>query len=228
MGTDTNMNAIDEFISELADLKFENCFNPYSDVCEFNDLPDAPKIRSKNLQKILFALKDAKEIDLWVGRDLGYRGGRRTGLALTDEVSLETYSHHLSLDSNLIRSTVGPAIKERTANNIFRVMSKVKVPILTWNVFPLHPYENGNSLSNRQHKKVEAEIGYQFLEKLCLLFNVKRAVAIGNDAAFWTNRLEITSAHVRHPSYGGQNVFIEQMTHLYELKSLQTDQPSFL
>lgn len=28
---------------------------------------------------------------IWIGRDLGYRGGRRTGLALTDDVHM---THH--------------------------------------------------------------------------------------------------------------------------------------
>jgi len=29
---------------------------------------------------------------IWMGRDLGYRGGRRTGLALTDEAHLPLFS----------------------------------------------------------------------------------------------------------------------------------------
>ncbi len=73
-----------EFVSTLKELKFENVFNPYVDRCVVHDLDDAPSRRATALLSLLEAAT-ATEVDaLWIGRDLGHRGGRRTGLALTD------------------------------------------------------------------------------------------------------------------------------------------------
>ncbi|WP_197491974.1 uracil-DNA glycosylase, partial [Rhizobium bangladeshense] len=165
------------------------------------------------LQNGLFQRGKVK-IDVWVGRDLGYRGGRRTGLALTDEHSLELYAFHLKVFS-LERSTHGPPVKERTAASVYRVLTAVNIPILTWNVFPLHPHESGKPMSNRQHTRSEAELGFSFLEELCTSLPVRNLIAIGNDAAVWTQRLALRNLCVRHPSYGGQTIFLKQMNEIY-------------
>ncbi|MGC4407319.1 uracil-DNA glycosylase [Rhizobium rosettiformans] len=215
--------AIEGFIERLADVRFDNCFNPYADRCATYDVEFAPEIRRENLYSILKVLTSMSTVDLWVGRDLGYRGGRRTGIALTDERSLSLYADHLGL-SELHRATIGEPVKERTAANIFRIISSVNVSILTWNVFPFHPFERGNSFSNRQHTKQEAVTGFSFLEEIADIVNVRNIVAIGNDAALWAERLGRTTHRVRHPSYGGQTEFLEQMHGLYGISSLDQEQ----
>lgn len=205
---------VEKFIDRLCDAKSKNCFNPYADLCPVYDRELAPEIRRRNLADILSALEDVPQIDIWIGRDLGYRGGRRTGLALTDECSLELYAAHLGI-SSLRRATKGPAVKERTAANVFQVLSGVDVPVLTWNVFPFHPHNSDNIFSNRQHTPEEARMGFSFLEELVELFCVRQVVAIGNDAAKWAVRLSSDCVKVRHPSYGGQTEFLSQMNGLY-------------
>jgi hypothetical protein len=208
------MSYIDGFVERISAVKLENCFNPYADVCEIYDRGSAPVIRRRNLTRILGALRSAGQVDLWVGRDLGYRGGRRTGLALTDEYTLDVYASHLKL-SSLERSTNGPAVKERTAANIYRVLTASDVPVLTWNVFPLHPHEQGKPMTNRHHSRAEAEVGFSFLQELCRFFPIRNLIAIGNDAAIWTQRLSAQNLCVRHPSYGGQTIFLRQMAEIY-------------
>jgi hypothetical protein len=212
------MNAVERFVEEISTISFDNCFNPYADRCEVFDQPSGPSIRRLNLLRILKALEASKAVDLWVGRDLGYRGGRRTGLALTDECSLSLYASHLGI-SSLERSTSGPPVKERTAENIFRILRFVDVSVLTWNVFPLHPHEVGKPFTNRQHTRAEASVGFDFLERLCELFQVRNIIAIGNDAANWTRRLNANNHCVRHPSYGGQSIFLDQMSKIYEVSA---------
>ena len=76
------------FVAAIKDLKFHNAFNPYSDRCPIHDVPNAPSVRSKMLLAML-DVATSNEVDaIWIGRDLGYRGGRRTGLALTDDVHI--------------------------------------------------------------------------------------------------------------------------------------------
>jgi radical SAM superfamily enzyme YgiQ (UPF0313 family) len=56
-----------------------------------------------------------------MGRDLGYRGGRRTGLALTDEYHLVDLEQVFP-NTKFTRATVGDAVSERTAAEIWRVL----------------------------------------------------------------------------------------------------------
>jgi hypothetical protein len=217
-GGDKTMSLIERFVQRLSTLRIEDCFNPYADTCSVFDKKLAPSIRRQNLLQILTSLRSKQMIDVWVGRDLGYRGGRRTGLALTDEYSLDLYATHLRLNS-LERATNGPASKERTAENIFRILTEVDLPVLTWNLLPLHPHESGKPFSNRQHTRAEAEVGVTFLKELCTIFFVRRVIAIGNDAAAWTRSITPEQFHVRHPSYGGQTEFLTRMRELYSLSS---------
>ena len=52
----------------------------------------SPARRRRNLEIALHAAIDAKVGTIWIARDIGYRGGRRTGLALTDEPHLDRFS----------------------------------------------------------------------------------------------------------------------------------------
>src|SRR5690242_9944617 len=100
---------IHPFVEAVASLRFENCFNPYVDRCEIHDHVDAPNRRSSALSAML-ACAQRDPIDaIWVGRDLGYRGGRRTGLALTDDVHIGQHAQRWNMVAE--RPTVGAAVK---------------------------------------------------------------------------------------------------------------------
>ena len=77
--------SVRDFIEQLAKLRFDGVFNPYADICPEHDKADAPAIRRRNLAFALEAALNCRVESLWIARDLGYRGGRRTGLALTDD-----------------------------------------------------------------------------------------------------------------------------------------------
>ena len=159
-----------------------------------------------------------QEIDsLWIGRDLGYRGGRRTGLAFTDDVHVQAHAERWEL--SVEQPTKGEVVAEQTAAVTWRVLSRVNVSVFLWNVFPLHPHEPGNPFSNRSHNARERRVGEEFLSELILLLKPCRLVAIGNDAARAARRLgdQHRVIQVRHPSYGGQTLFSAQMGELYDL-----------
>ena len=208
-----------QFVEALSKLDFENTFNPYSQRCDVHDLDDAPKRRLKMLQSML-ELAIEREIDsMWIGRDLGYRGGRRTGLALTDDVHFFECATRWGL--SIQRPTKGVITAERTAAVIWCALSQIEVSVFLWNVFPLHPHEPENPFSNRSHNSLERKTGEEFLFQLILLLKPRRLIAIGNDAARTACRLsgQHTVIQVRHPSYGGQTQFLEQMRGLYNLQS---------
>jgi hypothetical protein len=206
------------FVSAVASLHFEDTFNPYSDRCSVYDRTDAPSRRAETLSRMVEQAEASGVDSIWIGRDLGYRGGRRTGMALTDDVHMECHARRWNFAAN--RSTVGEAVAERTAAVVWGMLNRIDVRVFLWNVFPLHPHEADAPFTNRQHNAAERRAGEEILDILLELLRPARVVAIGNDAAASAARIAgptpVTT--VRHPSYGGQRQFEQQITELYGLK----------
>ena len=206
-----------ELVQQVCDLKLQDTFNPYSDRCEVHDLQDAPARRATALHEMLQKAQVAELDSMWIGRDLGYRGGRRTGLAFTDDVHLKAHAKRWSL--SLHRPTKGELVAERTAKIVWRVLRSVDATVFLWNVFPLHPHEPGKPFSNRRHNSRERESGEEILAELVQLLRPGKLLAVGNDAERTAHRIaskEIVRK-VQHPSYGGQPTFLKQMAQLYDL-----------
>lgn len=211
------------FVDAVGSLSLENCFNPYTDRCAVHDRPDAPRRRaallSAMIEKACLRPVDA----IWIGRDLGYRGGRRTGLALTDDVHAQQHAARWGM--SLERPTKGGAVAERTAAVIWEMLGRIQEQIFLWNVFPLHPHEADDPFSNRTHNAREREAGQDLLKILVRLLRPRRLVAIGNDAAQAAERLAldgVSVVKVRHPSYGGQAQFLDQIGQLHGLTQKQS------
>jgi hypothetical protein len=208
---------VETFIEALAAMRLDGVFNPYADHCNVYDKPDAPILRRENLRAFLNAANEQSIDSIWIARDLGYRGGRRTGLPLTDEMHLSIFGR-LFGGLDLHRATLGPPVAERTAAIVWRMLMRISVPVFLWNVFPFHPYLPGEPLSNRCHSARERRACESFLIDLLGMFKPRRIVAIGGDAHRVVMGLGCTDCHyVRHPSYGGQNAFLAGIAELYEL-----------
>jgi hypothetical protein len=205
-----------EFIHALAALQFDTVFNPYSQVCTKYDLPNAPSIRRCNLENILNAATSNGVDSLWIARDLGFRGGRRTGLALTDEINLRNYAKLFKIPQ-LMKATEGSAMAERTATIIWKALQIIDRPIFLWNVFPLHPHEPGKPMSNRCHTRLERNVCLPLLIWLIQTLRPNKVIAIGKDAHSILNSLSMKSFHVRHPSYGGQSDFLRGIAEQYSV-----------
>jgi len=206
------------FVAALAEMRLPAVFNPYSDCCDVHDRADAAKLRKKNLQLFLEAALDKEVEEVWVARDLGYRGGRRTGVPLTDEVHLDVVGRLLG-GICLRRATRGPAVAERTAAVVWKVLARIEQPVVLWNVFPFHPHELDDPFSNRCHTAAEREKTLPLLKILIEMFKPERLVAIGRDAQLALKGLDVPVATVRHPSYGGQAEFMSGLYHLHGIAS---------
>ena len=206
------------FVEALQKLEFDHAFNPYSDLCPVYDLEDAPQQRSKILLSVLEAALRRPVDSLWIGRDVGYRGGRRTGLAFTDDEHLPEHGRRWGL--TVQSATRGEMVGERSARVVWKVLSRINVPVFLWNVFPLHPHDPGSPFGNRMHNASERRSGQILLDQLVQLLKPLRIIAIGNDAEKAVRKLgspaEVTK--IRHPSYGGQNEFLSGMSLYYRVQ----------
>ncbi|MEW5704936.1 MAG: uracil-DNA glycosylase [Pseudomonadota bacterium] len=223
----TNKSEARQFVERLAALRFDTVFNPYAQACPEWDSGNAAATRRRNLELVLEAAMEKGVESIWVARDLGYRGGRRTGLALTDEVHL---SYHAALFGTppLARATKGPAVAERTAAVVWQMLRAIDRPIFLWNVFPLHPHQPEDPMSNRCHTRAERAACRPLLVWLLDALQPRNIVAIGRDAHAALDDLGVRATSVRHPSYGGQPEFVSGLAALYGLSSMASSNTSQL
>ena len=208
--------SINDFVSSVAALKFDGVFNPYAERCAWHDRANASTIRRRNLTTVLTAAAKSGVESIWIARDLGYRGGHRTGLALTDEMHLNAHADLFGAPA-LMRATRGSPVAERTATVIWTVLKRLQLPIFLWNVFPLHPHEANDPMSNRCHTREEREACRPLLTWLLHTLRPKSVVAIGRDAHLALSDFGIETFPVRHPSYGGQTEFLTGVSKIYGL-----------
>lgn len=213
------------FVSALSKIEIQGVFNPYRDRCDIHDLSDGPAVRKKNLRKYLQSIVDLGSDTIWMGRDLGYRGGRRTGLALTDEERLNLFAK-LYPGSVPEKATKGPIVAERTATEIWNILSRLEMPPLLWNVFPFHPHEPNSPMTNRRFTTSELANVSDLNHELVSWLKIKKIICIGQDAAAYAKSLGLEVECVRHPSYGGIKDFREGMQRVYgnQFRTISIDQ----
>ena len=224
------MNWERAFVDRLASVEISSVFNPYRDHCEIHDLVDAPRIRRHNLEAVLGARREASVESIWFGRDLGYRGGRRTGLALTDEVAMFSVACGSNKSTEIARATHGSPVAERTAAVIWSLINRLRQPPMLWNAFPFHPHEPGSPFTNRAHNIRERRETAWAIEALIERFDKPRLIAIGNDASKALSDLGFAHETARHPSYGGQREFVETMERIHGLNPIgaRVSEPTLL
>jgi hypothetical protein len=119
------------------------------------------------------------------------------------------------------QATIGPALAERTAAEIWSLLRCVSLPPFLWNVFPFHPHVAGDSFTNRRYTSTELVEADVVNEQLISWLGIRRVIAIGNDAAQYARRFAVEVCPVRHPSYGGTRAFRHGIGALYKLKNRQ-------
>lgn len=208
-------------VAALQSFEFENAFNPYRDICQIYDHAKSAEMRAEILFEMLVRADENAVDAVWIGRDLGYRGGRRTGLALTDDVRFASHLKRWGLDAS--RPTKGHPVAERTASMVWDFLDLIEKNIFLWNVFPFHPHAPYDEFSNRTHNAAERRFGEKILKSIQELIEPEKIVAIGNDASKVAVRLfpKLEVHSIRHPSYGGQAKFASSISKIYSIEKTE-------
>ena len=216
---------IDSLMRDISQISLDNVFNPYLNTCNKYDCENSPIERKDILRKMLIRASNEEVETIWIGRDLGYKGGRRTGLAFTDDFTIIQHLNRWNIQLELTPKT--PLVKEQTATIVWQMLNQIESNIFLWNLFPFHPYIPGDQFTNRCHNSKEKKIGLKILEQLILILSPKYLVTIGNDAytAVSNNINDITILKVRHPSFGGKADFIEEISKIYKLPNFSDSEP---
>lgn len=202
------------FVEAVSAVRLEGCFNPYADRYPPFDREDAPAIRRANLFHTLEgAAKDGVD-ELWIGLELGHNGGRRTGLAMTDDAHLEAHGRRFGVADRMRSATHAGPGKEMTASIVWEALGRIDHSVFLWNVVPVHPHRLGEPLSNRRHSRSEREVGLPYLDLLIDLLRPRRLVTVGNDASAALSERGLAHVPVRHPAFGGKRKFLEQVARL--------------
>ncbi len=205
---------LSQFLSALRATRFDHAFNPFADRCAVHDRAKAPETRANLLLGLLAAAERRGCRALWLGRDFGWRGGRRSGLAFTDDLH---FSQHLAcFGLEAARPVLGPPMAERTAAVVWDALRGMEETFFLWNVFPLHPHSPGAPFSNRAHNAAERAAGEAILAELVGLLRPERIIAVGRDAEKAAARVApgLECVALRHPSFGGEARFGAQVAAL--------------
>lgn len=212
------MNAIGGLVYKIATLDFQapDLFNPYTDICPSEDHHDSPAIRRENLIRYFTVQLERRPKYLWVCEAPGYRGCRRTGLPLISENLLEKASKKLGLKNYFNKATKTAPVDEYSANAVWGMIDRVPDVPLIWNAYPLHPFKEGDPLTNRPPRKKEIESARHILSDLIEIFEPPRIIAVGRIAEKLLKEQGLTCVYVRHPANGGLGKFRKGITEIYE------------
>lgn len=224
------VQAITNFIDRLSQYHSPLVFNPWGDVDESLDTScEADEVRRKNLLAYLLPRLGRARVFV-VAEAVGYQGGRFSGIAITCERML------LGLHPTIKSSHVSEISLERTSSSTSELLKKTQqtkgfneptdtvvwgaivehginpYDTLLWNIFPFHPFKEGNPLSNRTPTEQEQQLGWDYTKELLDLheqFSGAKplVLAVGQKSADTMHRFDLEAIGLRHPANGGANLY---------------------
>lgn len=212
------MKQIDSFIEYLADIDTPNSMS----LNLYYGKTKEAETRRKNLRYYLGEMKKNNPKCIFIGEAPGRWGCFLTGVPFTDEYTIA--NNPFFKDLNKLPSDKTPQ-REATASVIWGCLNKIAVEDypLMWNIYPFHPsnVDSTHLLSeergNRSPNGKECSLGKEILLKLLDIFSIDCFYAIGCRSRDMLKSMYHNIEYIRHPSYGGANIFIEQFGKIYHI-----------
>lgn len=148
---------------------------------------------------------------LLIGEAPGYQGARVSGLAFTSE-RLLCQGKIPRMGPSARISTRATPWSEPSASIVWQTLAELGIERETvlWNVFPWHPHNPDEPLSNRTPVHAEVQAGALILQGLMDLFPAAEVLAVGQVAhrAMAESGLPCHGT-LRHPAHGGKADFVQ-------------------
>lgn len=215
--------SIDEFLRRLKKSPSGAVFNPWWQIDEENDIPQAPRIRREQLRAYLCDRLGKARLVI-IGEALGYRGGHFSGIPMTSERLLLGRKTGIASERILLGITPQRTSKpqkcpdgfsEPTATIVWSTLLRLELSaaeFVLWNAFPWHSFDpRRGRLSNRTPTNSEQSAGIPVLKAFLDLFPCHEVVALGRIAAAQLKDLAVSARYVRHPASGGAKLFRHQV-----------------
>lgn len=220
------LGKIKDFISHLGDYEKECVFNPWSDTDSDLDLvPHAWINRRLNYEDHL----NCEPKYVLVGEAPSHRGCRYTGIPFTSEWLL--YNGHVAYNKLIPRleynkglriTTYKEPVQEASANAVWGNLfwNKIENDTVLFNAFPFHPYKQGNKFSNRKPSVREMTSVVHLINMMVDLYYDLNPIFIAVGRVAEDQLKHRADYHyVRHPSYGGNKDFAEQLAKIVRQES---------
>lgn len=181
----------------------DDLFNPYRDVRDGLDRPDAAAMRRGNLRSYLSAYDEAPPLFL-LAEAPGPWGCAYSGVPITAEAQL--------VDSDFPITGTPTSLEdephtEYSAGIFWRVLQPVFPHFFVWNSVPLHPHDPGEPQSIRNPRRSEVARWEPLVEEVIKHLSPDRIVGIGRKAERALKEVGADVTYVRHPSQGGATKF---------------------
>lgn len=154
---------------------------------------------------------------LCIGEASGYKGCRMSGIPFTSGYILANSSIYTQIRNKFQYDSI-QNIKENSAKTVYEFFEKNPLSydkMVLWNIFPFHPHKINEAFTNRTPSKKEIAEGVDYVIDMLNLFQIKVIYCIGNSSfdalssnEIFKNKLIIK---LRHPSYGGKTIFLQQL-----------------
>lgn len=204
-------STLQTLLSSILDYKAPNTFNPWSQQCEFDAIPNACEGR---LERLSAHLSNNSVRAILVGEAAGYQGCRYSGVTFTSErLLLEGAIPGIPAIEKRLTLRKLP-FSEPSATIVWGILKELNIAenVVMWNAFPWHPMKENQMHSNRTPTNKELQSGLPVLDLLLQHFHGVPVISVGKKSTHTLTNLGVKiEAEVRHPAMGGANKFREGM-----------------
>lgn len=176
------MYKTDNLVTKLASTKTEETlFNPYNQICKYNDINTAPGVRQGNLRLYLESYTNVKIDTLWVFSTADYCSTKLSGVPQVNPQNYRSVESVLKISTHFENANKNNLVsnENKLHNKIWDVISKQSTHSLIWNVLPFYPHDITDVSIERNPTKDEYVKYGEFIRMIIDIYKPKTVLAVG-------------------------------------------------